>query len=271
MGLPTPAPEITAVVTGASSGIGAEIARDLAARGYGLTLVARRKDRLEALAAELAAAHDVRAEVVAADLTDETARAAIVEAVAERGLQVGVLVNNAGVSTTGAVHASDPAAELRMIRTDVEAVVHLCSLVLPAMVKRGSGGVLNVASTAAFQPMPGQAGYAASKAFVLAYGQAVRAELKGTGVHFCTLCPGPVETEFGEAAGFTEAESSGALPRIMWESADAVARCGVDALLAGRGVAIPGAANRVSAAVAAHVPRSLLVPLLASRHPALKR
>jgi short-subunit dehydrogenase len=271
MALPEPAADLTAVVTGASSGIGAELARQLAARGYGVTLVARRRDRLEALAEELAAAHAIRAEVVAADLTDEAARAGIVDEVARRGLGVAVLVNNAGLSTTGPVHRADPAAELRMVRTDVEAVVHLCTLALPAMVARGAGGVLNVASTAAFQPLPGQAGYAASKAFVLSYGHALRAELKGTGVHVTTLCPGPVRTEFAETAGFSEAESQGSLPSFMWEPADAVARCGVDALAAGRGVAIPGLANRVSASFGAHVPRNLLLPLLAGRHPALRR
>ena len=112
-----------------------------------------------------------------------------------------MLVNAAGLSTTGAVHRSDPGAEVAMLRTDVEAVAHLSSLFLPGMVERG-GAVLNVASTAAFQPLPGQAGYSAAKAFVLAYSQAVRAELKGTGVSVTVLCPGPVDTEFAETAGF---------------------------------------------------------------------
>jgi short-subunit dehydrogenase len=270
MGLPAPSPGTTAVVTGASSGIGAELATELAKRGYGVTLVARRRERLEQLASELAAAHGIRAEVVTADLTDEAARAAIATEVADRGLEVGILVNNAGLSTTGPVHRSDPQAELRMVRTDVEAVVHLCCLFLPAMVERAAGGVLNVASTAAFQPLPGQAAYGASKAFVLSYGHALRAELKGTGVQCTTLCPGPVETEFAETAGFSEAESSGSLPKFMWEPADAVARCGLDGLAAGRAVAIPGLANRVGASVAWYTPRPLLVPLLARQHPALK-
>jgi short-subunit dehydrogenase len=271
MGLPAPSPEITAVVTGASSGIGSEIARELARRGYGVTLVARRRERLEALAAELAAGHGIRAEVLPADLTDEAARASIPGAVAELGLVVGVLVNNAGLSTTGPVHRSDPAAELRLVRTDVEAVVHLCSLVLPGMVDRGAGGVLGVASTAAFQPLPGQAAYGAAKAFVLSYGQAVRAELRGTGVHCTTLCPGPVRTEFAETAGFSEAESTGALPSFMWETADAVARCGLDGLAANRDVAIPGLANRVGAGFGRLVPRGVLLPLMARSHPALRR
>jgi short-subunit dehydrogenase len=270
MGLPAPSADLTAVVTGASSGIGAELARELARRGHGVTLVARRKDRLDELAGELIADHGIRAEVVPADLTDEAARLAIASQLADRGLAVGILVNNAGLSTTGPVHRSDPAAELRMIRTDVEAVVHLCSLFLPAMVERGSGGILNVASTAAFQPLPGQAGYGASKAFVLSYGHAVRAELRGTGVHCTTLCPGPVHTEFAAAAGFSEAESSGALPKIMWEEPAAVARCGIDGLTSGRAVAIPGVANRIGASIAWVTPRPVLLPLLARQHPALR-
>lgn len=269
MALPLPAPDLTCIVTGASSGIGAEIARELARRGHGVTLVARREARLEALADELRAAHGIRAEVIGADLTDEAARERIVIEVAERDLHAGVLVNNAGLSTTGPVHAADPAGELAMLRTDVEAVAHLCTLVLPGMVERGAGGVLNVASTAAFQPLPGQAGYAAAKAFVLAYGQAVRAELKGTGVTLTTLCPGPVHTEFGEAAGFTDEEATGALPEFMWEPAEQVAKVGVDGLAHGRAVAIPGVANRVGARLAWLAPRSFLLPLLARQHPSL--
>src|SRR5439155_19287377 len=141
------------------SGIGSEIARALAARGHGVTLVARREDRLRALAEQLAKEYEVRTEVVTADLTDETSRANVATEVTRRGLTPDVLVNNAGLSTTGPVHRSTPDGEMAMIRTDVEAVVHLCSLFLPGMVERGRGAVLNVASTAAFQPLPGQAGY----------------------------------------------------------------------------------------------------------------
>lgn len=270
MGLPAPTADLTAVVTGASSGIGAELARELARRGHGVTLVARRADRLEALARELHDAHGVRAEVVPADLTDPAARAAIATAVAERGLGVGVLVNNAGLSTTGPVHRSTPEAELGMVATNVDAVVDLCTRFLPAMVERGAGGILNVASTAAFQPLPGQAGYAASKAFVLSYGHGLRGELRGRGVHVTTLCPGPVRTEFGATAGFSADEESSALPSFMWEEPDAVARAGIDGLVAGHAVVIPGIANRIGAGLGAHVPRRLLVSLLARQHPKLR-
>jgi len=162
MGLPVPGDDRTAVVTGGSSGIGEEIARELARRGHGVTLVARRAEKLAALAAELGDL-GVRAEVVAADLSDRRARATLLERVTAPGLVPAVLVNNAGLSTFGPVAASDPEAELNMIEVDVTAVADLCSRFLPGMVDRGCGAILNVASTAAFQPLPGQAGYAASR------------------------------------------------------------------------------------------------------------
>lgn len=271
MGLPAPGSERTAVVTGASSGIGVELARVLAARGHGVTLVARREDLLHTLAGELAAAHGVRTEVVAADLADPDSRAALVEEVAGRGLTVDVLCNNAGFSTTGAVATSDPDAEIRLVRVDVEAVVDLCSRVLPGMVARGRGAVLNVASVGAFQPLPGQAAYAAAKAFVLSYTDSLHGELKGTGVSATSLCPGPVKTGFGEAAGFSDAEAEGALPAFMWETAADVAAAAVDGMARGRRVVIPGAANVVGAYAGRIAPKSLLVPVLAKQHPALKR
>ena len=269
MAIPTPAPDRTALVTGASSGIGEAIARDLAARGHGVTLVARREDKLAALAEELRGL-GVRAEVLAADLGDRAARAALPARVEALGLSVEVLVNNAGLSTMGPVAAADPDAELHMIEVDVAAVVDLCTRFLPAMVERRRGAVLNVASTGAFQPLPGQAGYGASKAFVLSYTRSLGGELRGSGVTATTLCPGPVHTGFGEAAGISSDDAEAALPSFMWEPVEAVARCGVDALVAGRPVAIPGPVNRVAAALAQLTPKQLLVPLLASRHPALR-
>jgi len=270
MALPPPSSESTCVVTGASSGIGAEIARVLAGRGRGVTLVARRASRLELLAEQLRTL-GVRVEVLVADLVDPDDRAGLHGRVTELGLTPDVLVNNAGGSTTGPVHASDPESEVRMVRLDVEAVVDLTSRFLPGMVERGGGGVLNVASTAAFQPMPGQAGYAASKAFVLSYSEAVAGELRGTGVEVTTLCPGPVETEFGDAAGFTHQESSGALPAFMWEDAADVAEAAVAGLEKGRLVVIPGAANRIGSIAAQLTPRTLLLPILSRQHPAMKR
>ena len=270
MALPAPAPDRTAIVTGASSGIGAEIAKDLVRRGHGVTLVARRADKLADLAAELRGS-GVRAEVLALDLSDRDARAGLLGAVTELGLTPDILVNNAGLSTLGPVAEADPASEMNMIEVDVVALVDLCTRFLPGMVERGRGGILNVASTAAFQPLPGQAGYGGCKAFVLSYTRSLGGELKGTGVTATTLCPGPVDTGFGEAAGFSKEDAESSLPSFMWETAEAVAKAGVEALDKGRPVAIPGPANRVGAMFAHLAPKQLLVPLLASRHPGLKK
>src|SRR5215831_3694483 len=150
MALPSPAADRTALVTGASSGIGTELARGLARRGHGLTLVARREDRLKTLADELAQHHGVRTEFIACDLTDDAARRELHPEITRRNLAVDILVNNAGFSTTGPVAKSDPEREVAMVRTDVEAVVHLTSIFLPGMIDRATGAILNVASTAAF-------------------------------------------------------------------------------------------------------------------------
>jgi short-subunit dehydrogenase len=270
MTIPAPRPDRTALVTGASSGIGAEIARKLAARGHGLTLVARREDRLRSLAHQLSSAHDVRVEVIPTDLADEGSRSALVAEVVARGLEVNVLVNNAGLTTMGPASRGDVTGDLAMVRTDVEAVVHLCTAILPGMVERRSGAILNVASTAAFQPVPGQAGYAASKAFVLSYSHAVRAELRGSGITVTALCPGPVETGFADAAGLSDAEAAASLPKVMWLPAERVAAAGVAGLDADRAVVIPGAANKVGAAGGWLTPRRLMLPMMAKRHPALK-
>jgi uncharacterized protein len=269
MTLPAPNPDRTCLVTGASSGIGADLARLLAARGLGVTLVARREDRLRLLAAELSDQHGVRAEIITADLTDELSRSRIATELEDRSLLVNVLVNNAGFSTMGPVYRSEPERELALVRTDVEAVVHLCSLFVAGMVERRSGAVLNVASTAAFQPLPGQAAYGASKAFVLSYSHALRGELRSKGVTVTALCPGPVETGFATAAGITDDVAAGAMPKILWMPVDQVARAAVTGMDADRAVVIPGLANRVSAALGWLSPRSVLVPVVARQHPAL--
>ncbi len=269
MVLPAPETDLVALVTGASSGIGAEIARELGRRGHNLVLVARRQGPLDELAGELARHHGVQVEVVPADLTDFAAREAIASTLAQRELTVGALVNNAGFSTQGPVAASDPDREVAMIRTDVEAVAHLCSLFVPHMVDRGGGAVLNVASTAAFQPLPGQAGYAASKAFVLSYTHALRGELRGTGVSATALCPGPVDTEFVHVAGFSD-EDTKAMPKFMWVPATEVARQGVDGMASGKPVVIPGAPNKLAAIAGYLTPRRVLVPILARQHPSLR-
>lgn len=269
MSLPTAAPDRTAVVTGASSGIGTEIARELARRGQQVTLVARNAAKLTELAAEITAAGG-RADVLTADLADGDDRAALLGRIGELGLTPNVLVNCAGLSTLGPVHAADPDAERHMIEVNVQALADLCARFLPGMVARKSGALLNVASTAAFQPLPGQAGYGATKAFVLSYTQSLAGELRGTGVTASVLCPGPVDTGFGERAGFRKEDAEAALPSIMWESPKIVAKTGVDALADGRLVAIPGVLNRAASVLVQYVPKRLLLPVLASRHPGMK-
>ena len=218
MSLPPPGPDRAALVTGASQGIGAEIARELVRRGHRVVLVARTESRLRALADQIVE-EGGRADVLPADLADRSARADLLDRVAGLGLTVDVLVNNAGFSTLGRVSSADPDDEMAMVEVDVVAVVDLCTRVLPGLVERGRGAILNVASTAAFQPLPGQAGYAAGKAFVLSYTQSLVGELKGSGVTATCLCPGPVDTGFGERAGFTKEEAEKALPSVMWVEA----------------------------------------------------
>jgi short-subunit dehydrogenase len=256
-----------AIVTGASSGIGEEIAREFARRGYRLVLVARRAARLQELAEEL----DGLAHVLPTDLSNRGERATLPDQVAALGVQADILVNNAGLATLGPVAASAPEAELNLVEVDVASVVDLCSRFVPAMVKRGRGAVLNVASVGAFGPVPGQASYGAAKAFVLSYTQAMREELRGTGVTAATLCPGPVKTGFGEAAGIPDEEAQKSLPKFIWEDADAVAKAAVDGLASGKAVIVPGVPNRIASVVNHLLPRRLLLPLVARNHPGLKK
>lgn len=269
MSLPAPAPDRTAVVTGASSGIGAAIARELASRRQQVTLVSRNAEKLTDLADEINAS-GVRADVLAADLSDRQERADLPGRVENLSLQPTILINCAGVSTLGPVHKSDPDAEINMLEVDVVAVADLCSRFLPGMVARRIGAVLNVASTGAFQPLPGQAGYGAGKAFVLSYTQSLAGELRGTGVSATVLCPGPVDTGFGERAGFSKEDAEAALPAVMWESPEAVAKTGVDGLDKGQLVAIPGIVNRAASVLVQFVPNKLLLPILAKQHPGLR-
>jgi short-subunit dehydrogenase len=254
------------LVTGASSGIGEQLAREFARRGRHVLLVARRAEKLESLAASLPSAA-----VLAADLSNADERAALLERVAGLGLVVDVLVNNAGLSTSGPVATSDPVAELNLIEVDVAAVADLCSRFLPGMVSRGRGAVLNVASVGGFGPLPGQAAYGAAKAFVLSYTQAIGEELRGTGVTAATVCPGPVSTDFGEKAGISDEDAEASLPKAMWVDADVVAKAAVDGLASGKTVIVPGVFNRVGAAAYQHLPRRLLLPILSRSHPALKK
>ena len=260
MSLPTPEPSSTALVTGASSGIGAELARELARRGHGLTLVARREERLRALADELSSAHGVRAEVLTCDLTDHEARAALPDRVRELGLDVDILVNNAGFGTGGRFQDSPVDDEIRQVRILCEAVVALTGYFLPPMVQRRRGAILNVASTAGMQPMPFSAGYGAAKAHALSLSEALHTELRPVGIAVTALCPGPVETEFFENAERSPIDD--AVPRFAWTDVRVVARAGIDGLAANRRVVVPGLPFKVAAAGSQFMPHGIKLPML---------
>jgi short-subunit dehydrogenase len=237
------------LITGASAGLGAEFARQCAARGEPLALVARRRDRLDALRAELGG--DVR--VLAADLSLPDAAASLVNAVEAEGLSIGTLINNAGFGLAGAFATLPLARQREMIDLNVRTLTELCHLVLPPMLDRGFGAILNVASTAAFQPGPRMAVYYATKAYVLSFTEALHHELKPKGIKVTALCPGPTETEFGEVAGVT----SGLLQR-MSGPAPAVVRAGLRGLDRNQAVVVPGAANKVGAQLTRVMPRAAM-------------
>ncbi|WIM89854.1 SDR family NAD(P)-dependent oxidoreductase [Candidatus Mycobacterium wuenschmannii] len=261
MGIPVPSDDRVALVTGASSGIGEAIAIELALRGHQLVLVARRADRMHALASRLSQ----KAHVLPADLSKSSERAALPDRVAELGLEPDILVNNAGLSVGAPIAKSLPEQQLNLVEVDVAAVVDLCSRFLPGMIERDCGAILNVSSLAGFMPVPGQAAYAAAKAFVLSYTEGLRNELRGTGVTATALCPGPVDTGFDDAAGFGVGERAAVLPGFMWKSADAVARAGLDGLAADKCLVVPGRINRIVATCSRLAPHDRLLPLLARR------
>lgn len=236
MALPGPADDTTALVTGASSGIGEHFARQLAGRGHHVTLVARRRDRLEALAAELGGSE--RALVAPADLADPAARDGLEAAVRGSGRSVTVLVNNAGFGVYEPFAASGRARELEQVRVLVEAVVDLTHRFWGGMCAAGRGAVINVSSTSAFQALPYNAGYAAAKAHVLLLSEALHAEGAEHGVTATAVCPGPVSTGFQEASDVPGFFSR--LPRAVWIGPDRVARDGLRAADRGRRAVVPG-------------------------------
>jgi short-subunit dehydrogenase len=238
-----------ALVTGASAGLGVEFARQLSARGHRLVLAARRKDRLEALAKELG-----NARAVAIDLGKTGSAAKLVADVAAAGEEIDVLVNNAGFGLAGRFAELDARRQREMIDLNIGTLVDLCRLVAPHMAARKSGAILNVASTAAFQPGPGVAVYFATKAFVLSFTEALHEELKPHGVKVSALCPGPTRTEFGAVAGFA---ASGAFERLGMDAAPVV-RAGLDGLERNHAVIVPGVVNKIGAASTRFVPRTLL-------------
>jgi short-subunit dehydrogenase len=260
LGLPEPSASSIALVTGASSGIGTAIARELASRGHAIALVARREERLRSLEAELSADHGVVVETVVADLGTAEGRDALGAELRERGRRVEVLVNNAGFGQQADFATSERERMVEMVRVNVEAVVDLTSRFLSGMVDRGRGSVINIASMAAFQPLPGSAVYAASKSFVLSFSEAIREELRGSGVTVTAVCPGPVRTEFTEVAGVPGVENR--TPGAFWMSAEDVARHAVEGAGHDKRVVVPGTLQRATALAGQHSPRAVALPLI---------
>jgi short-subunit dehydrogenase len=236
-----------ALVTGASSGIGEVFARRLAAGGTALVLVARREDRLEALAKEL----DVAGEVLAADLADPDDLRRVEERVASTADPVDLLVNNAGFGTTGPFHTLDVAREEEEVRVNVLAVVRLTRAALPGMVERRHGGIVNVSSLAAFQSDPGNAVYGGTKAFVLSFSEAVAEEVRKTGVRVQCLCPGYTRTEFQTTAEYETSR----IPKALWQAPEQVVDTSLAALAKGKVLCVPGVHNKVAAVGSGFLPR----------------
>ena len=240
-----------ALVTGASRGIGEQLARRLAADGSDLVILARRAEPLEVLAATLRSAHQVSVEVLAADLTSPAGLAAAQARRSDPDRPGELLVNNAGLGVTGTFAERTAAQAEHQIGLNVTAVVRLTHAALPAMLSRGHGGVLNVSSVAGFFPSPGAAVYGASKAFVTSFSESLAAELKGTGVHVTALCPGFTRTRARDQA------VSGAAG-LAWLDADKVAAAGLEAVAAGRVLSVPGAQYKSALSLTRMVPRALV-------------
>src|SRR4051812_10768587 len=238
----------TALITGASSGIGEQFARQLAARGQDLVLVARRADRLERLAAEL----PTDAHAVPCDLATDAG--SLRERVADLGVEVDLLVNNAGFGTSGPFLDQDAAREAEQVRVNCEAIVILTHAFLPGMVERGRGGIINVASSAGMQPIPYESVYAATKAFAISFTDALHTELRGSGVRVLAVNPGPVPTEWQEAAGYGP-DRVGVVPGQI--AADQVVRESLAAYERGRRSVIPGRAIRWFIRVTRPSPRAI--------------
>lgn len=266
MAIPPPNSDTTCVVTGASSGIGAEIARELARRGYGLTLVGRRENRLVKLANELREGFDVIATPMACDVRDSDQRSELLRSVQRENKSIAALVNNAGLGGAGRFASVDEDRALAMIDTNIRALVSLARLALPAMIENESGAIMNVASTAGFQPIPTEAVYSASKAFVVNFSDALSRELIGSGVTCTALCPGPTATEFAEVAGIESGFDS--LPRFVVADAAEVGRAGVEAMIRGKRICIPGALNKLGALAGSKAPRPVVLRTLDTFWPA---
>lgn len=243
-----------ALITGASTGIGAEFARALAARGNDLVVVARNEQRLEELATALRGEHGMNVEVLPADLETNDGIARVEARLGERAEPIELLVNNAGFGTSGAFHELPVEGEVAEITLNVVALVRLTHAALKPMVHRGHGGVINVSSVGAYQPTPHSATYGATKAFVSNFTNAIHEELDGTGVKAMVLAPGFTHTEFHVRA---KIENNDSMPGFVWQTADEVVAAALKAYDKGRAVCIPGALNNVAAAFSGSMPAGI--------------
>lgn len=246
------------LITGASSGIGKELAIIAGRERRNIVLIARSKAPLEKLAKELTHRYGILAEVIVSDLAEQSSPQLILSALHQKNILVDTLVNNAGVGDYGPFGESDRAAQLRLVDLNVRALTELTHLLLPGMVKRQSGRIMNVGSVASFFPGPMMSSYFASKAYVLSFSEALAEELRGTGVTVTCLCPGSTKTEFGDAAGVGEHHST----RTSRVTATTVAAFGWAAMVRGKPVAIHGYGNRAMIVCAKFLPRVLVARLV---------
>lgn len=244
----------TAIVTGASTGIGHELAKLCAAAGYDLVLIARNQEKLESVAAAIRTVTGRRVRIIAKDLARPSAPAEIVMQLDNQITDTEILINNAGAGLWGQFAQLDADAQMQTLQLNVNALTHLTRLILPAMIHRRSGRILNVASTAAFQAGPLMAVYYASKAYVLSFSEALHEELKPVGVSVTTLCPGPTATDFQERANMTKTKLSEMAGKV---DPAGVARAGFEGMMKGRPLVIPGAANRLGAFLTRIAPRQV--------------
>jgi short-subunit dehydrogenase len=260
MPVPAPSPDARAVVTGASQNIGASLATELAARGHSLIVTARREDVLTDLAARLIGGYGVAVEVRPADVTDPAERAKLADELATR--PISILCANAGTATFGPAWRLDPAAEKAQVALNAIAVHELTLAVLPGMVDRGAGGILISGSAAGNSPIPYNATYAATKAFVNTFSESLRGELRGSGVHVTLLAPGPVRTELPVAGDASLVERL--VPEFLWISTEHTARASLDALARNKMRVVPGLTSKAMSVASQYAPRAIVAPIVGS-------
>jgi uncharacterized protein len=249
----------TALITGGSIGIGLELAKEFAAHGHDLVLVARRRDPLDAAAGIIEGRYGVKVTTIASDLSDAASPSRLFDAVTAEGIQIDFLVNNAGFGLAGEFADTDIEVELDMVQVNIAALMYLTKLFLPPMIKRKSGHILNVASIAGFQPGPLMSVYYATKAFVISFSQAIDEELRNSGVSVTCLCPGPTATEFAERAGTANTR---AFTKAGVASAEEIAKYGYLAMLRGERIAIPGIRNKLLMQAGKVVPRAVVTRIV---------